>query len=318
MNFYIHIGTHKTGSTALQYFFQQNKDKLQEHGFYYPTEGVVDAGHHQIAWAAKKKETGELADLMSAVMDAANKKKCSSIILSSEEFEFIRDVNCLKNLKNVLGEHTYKIIVFLRRQDTLLESEYNQHIKHANTQYRHSIYKFYFDIDFSHRFDYKQLCRFWGGEFGKNAIHAINYELCCQDPLSIFNRFFAILGLTLDDSFSYPKKQHSNPSLPSEATLYMARLNRFPLNMEQRQRAIKTLSDTFSNATTVLSYADRKKIWARNRFTNNFIVANFGFDRFCAPENTEENNQYVDFYDDFDKELFDKLIHNLELNDCAT
>ena len=33
----VHAGPAKTGTSALQYYLLKNKDKLEEHGFLYPT-----------------------------------------------------------------------------------------------------------------------------------------------------------------------------------------------------------------------------------------------------------------------------------------
>ena len=37
---YIHIGTHKTGSTSIQDFLFKNRTKLRDRGFLYPLSGI--------------------------------------------------------------------------------------------------------------------------------------------------------------------------------------------------------------------------------------------------------------------------------------
>jgi hypothetical protein len=47
---YLHVGTAKTGTTALQNFFGKNLGRFAEHGYYYPETGRVHDCHHGIAF----------------------------------------------------------------------------------------------------------------------------------------------------------------------------------------------------------------------------------------------------------------------------
>jgi hypothetical protein len=47
---YIHIGTHKTGTTTLQTFFARNAAWLGRRGVHYPSAGRTQHGHHNLAW----------------------------------------------------------------------------------------------------------------------------------------------------------------------------------------------------------------------------------------------------------------------------
>ena len=308
MNFYIHIGTHKTGSTALQYFLLKNRLILKEKGFWYPQAGSKDAGHHEIAWASRKNDDQpKLIEMLKQVRREARRNKCENIILSSEEFEFVKDIN---NLKLVLGEHHCKIILYLRRQDALLESEYNQHVKQANTQYRQSIFKFCFDFDFSSRFNYRNICSLWGQKFSDQAISVINYDNCSKDPLGIFSEFLNILEMELNNNFILPETKNSNLSLPSQATIYLARLNRLSLTNIQRQTAMQFLSNEFNGKNcSLLSLADRKKLWGRYRISNRYVETHYKFKPFCEPVDTDQ--QYVDFCEDFDTEIYNKIVNEI-------
>lgn len=48
---YIHAGTHKTGTTAIQKFLSANRDLLAKNGYLYPG---TDQGHHDVARELKK------------------------------------------------------------------------------------------------------------------------------------------------------------------------------------------------------------------------------------------------------------------------
>ncbi len=311
MNFFIHIGTHKTGSTALQHFLLINRAKLQEHGFLYPETGLKDAGHHKIAWASRSKDTfPQLNKLMQLVRGEANKLKCPNIILSSEEFEFGRDIN---HLKTALAGDNCKIIVFLRRQDTLLESEYNQHVKMHLTKYSHSIFKFHFDHDFNQRFNYKYLCNLWTHKFGQEAMSVVSYDNCSREPQGIFKEFLNVIKVPFDDGFLLPEEGHANASLPSKAILYLARLNTLSLTKNQHQLAIRILVDEFASQKkqALLSLNDRKLLWARYEGVNGFVENTYNTSCFVEPSETEHNDEYLDFCNDFDVNMYAKIIKRL-------
>lgn len=86
---FIHIGTHKTGTTAIQHLLTRNTSALQEKGYFYPQAGRLELlpGHHNVAWEISgdhrfQNHYGTIDDLMREV-----KHRSENIILSSEDFE---------------------------------------------------------------------------------------------------------------------------------------------------------------------------------------------------------------------------------------
>jgi len=45
MDLILHVGLHKTGTTALQYFFHKNRDELLKHNIFYPNVGICGYQH---------------------------------------------------------------------------------------------------------------------------------------------------------------------------------------------------------------------------------------------------------------------------------
>ena len=313
MNFFIHIGTHKTGSTSLQYFFLQNRLHLIKQGFFYPEIGIKNAGHHKIAWIARNgNESNRLKKMMARIKNEAEQADCENVILSSEEFEFVHH---LEPLKLALAGHHCKIIVFIRRQDTLLESEYNQHVKMPALKYADNIFKFCFDHDFSQRFNYNYLCNSWCQAFGQENVHPISFDDCSKQPQGLFKSIFDLIKIPADEGFDFRHSLQHNTSLPNKATIYLARLNRLPLIAAQHHEAIRLLNDWFPKKfdRPLLSLNDRKTIWKRCRTTNDALERMFSAKYFNEPSDTEHHGESIDFYNEFDATVYASLLFRLTI-----
>jgi hypothetical protein len=86
---YLHIGTHKTGTSSIQNFLLNNQEYLRERGFLYPTAGrpkIFSDGHHNLFWALSNHKNydpnvGAWEELISEI-DSSQFQK---IIVTSEE-----------------------------------------------------------------------------------------------------------------------------------------------------------------------------------------------------------------------------------------
>lgn len=138
---YLHIGTMKTGTSAIQRFLADNREQLERQGYAYPLmEQGLSAkynyrnGHfliypfdYQKSLDPKEVRKGAFAQL------AGLAERFPNIILS-EELIWHRDSKqndfwrCLIKDFGEIGCEL-KLIVYLRRQDLLADSMYNQSIK---------------------------------------------------------------------------------------------------------------------------------------------------------------------------------------------
>ena len=127
---FIHVGTHKTGTTSLQHTLSAHSQKLEGFGFYYPRLGrpsFAPHGHHNFAWEISKddrfrKEYGSIDDLLAEIADVPH-----DVILSSEDFEcsahhpeqFAAFIDRLRE-----RQFDVKFIVYFRNQIDYAESLY--------------------------------------------------------------------------------------------------------------------------------------------------------------------------------------------------
>ena len=86
---FIHIGTHKTGTTTIQHLLSRSRSALEKKGYLYPQAGRLELhpGHHNIAWEISgdhrfQDRYGTIDGLLREV-----KHRSEDIILSSEDLE---------------------------------------------------------------------------------------------------------------------------------------------------------------------------------------------------------------------------------------
>jgi hypothetical protein len=126
---YLHIGTHKTGTSSIQRSLAQAP--LPEAGFYFPNTGkwTTDSGHHGLASAASSVEHDALVDSLIEEISLVP----YDIVLSSEEFTHMLWRNAqgfqrlIDRLLTVVDSVT--VILYLRRQTDYLESNYLERLK---------------------------------------------------------------------------------------------------------------------------------------------------------------------------------------------
>src|SRR6202022_3469950 len=76
---FIHIGTHKTGTTSIQHLLSRNSSALRQMGYYYPDAGRLELhpGHHNLAWGISgdrrfRDDYGTIDDLIREVENSSD------------------------------------------------------------------------------------------------------------------------------------------------------------------------------------------------------------------------------------------------------
>ncbi|MBW3138192.1 hypothetical protein [Ferrimonas balearica] len=125
---YLHIGSPKTATSAIQSCLHQSQEILSEQGLVYPSQGITKrtAAHHNLAYELDKRyhhkvdsSVGCWSDLLSSDFEGKD------IIISSEAF-FRYGTNEIFKLKELLADYKVVVLAVLRRQDKYMISSYNQ------------------------------------------------------------------------------------------------------------------------------------------------------------------------------------------------
>ena len=187
---FIHAGTHKTGTTAIQRFLAGNREPLARAGFYYPHSGCWRPefpGHHNLVFeltgdARYDPAAGTLSDLTRELARVENADAC----LSSEAFEYLHvREDALVALRDAIAGLGFRprIVLYVRAQDDYAESLYTELVKHGMPA---SFAEFLdgviargivrYDRGWAYRFDYTKLADRFASVFGADAVIVRRYR----------------------------------------------------------------------------------------------------------------------------------------------
>lgn len=179
---YLHIGTHKTGSTALQVYLTHNRSTLRKSGVLYPDIGTPEFsrfGQHLIAWSyfenqdylpffkGNRLHREELKGLKLAeqIRSVSSDTSIHTIILSSEEFSILNPIE-VKALANELEDFDVWVIIYFRRQDKYLEASYGTSVLYGN--YKKNFNQF--SNNQRMKLDYYNVTKSWESQFPQQVI----------------------------------------------------------------------------------------------------------------------------------------------------
>lgn len=219
---FLHIGTHKTGTTSLQTFLARNELNLASYGAYFPKAGRITefSGHHNLAWELNDDErfdpqNGGIRDLR----DELSSTDWSTVILSSEDFEYLycrpERLKVLKSLADLL-EYELIAVGFFRDPASYANSLYAELAKHRLTQSIESFVddivtdgEFVFNSNWRFCFDYPRIVEGFQSIFGKDRFIWHPYRRRIEES------FFRVVGL--DDLYGRLEGEYrENESIGAE------------------------------------------------------------------------------------------------------
>jgi hypothetical protein len=213
---YISIGTPKTGTTALQNFMGRNDSVMRKQGYCYPRLKLGISGLYKdrngqflIYESRQANKAAHEAEVKRKAYEQLGKlaKQYPNIVLSDEQiwYRCRRDENFWQEVVDDFRkiDCEVKVIVYLRRQDLLIQSLWNQSIKmfrKGTMTFQEAIEKNYFRY---FPLDYYENLKFIEKTLGKENIIVRPYERGRfeGEEHSIFSDFFQSVGLKLTDEF---------------------------------------------------------------------------------------------------------------------
>ena len=195
---YLHIGLGKTGTTLIQLHMSNYHSEYLKNGLRYIqcAGGMEGVGHQNFA-KSFIREIPEYMDIPKSVMvsriEVANELvSCSEkiILLSSENFPLAPPLEIKEFFVGLNKDYKIKIILFVRTQDELAESEYNQIIK---VRQEKRSFSSYIQSEFDGNF--MNLASKWEDAFGKDNL------ICCvykASKSSVIEDFFDCFPIDIE------------------------------------------------------------------------------------------------------------------------
>jgi len=140
MTVYLHIGSHKTGTTSIQVFLSENRKAFMEAGLAYLTYGPKAPAANMLINKIASQDPNMVKKVWRVL--AKQRENAEHCLISAENL-FATSPNMLKTALHaelVRPGEDVKIICYLRRQDEYLESLFLQRLRNGRT--RQSLEKF--------------------------------------------------------------------------------------------------------------------------------------------------------------------------------
>jgi hypothetical protein len=259
MTIFIHIGTHKTGTTAVQRFAAAHRKALRARGLWYPSFWEVGSlagpAHHRFAHllARQSSPAAALRKAGRFMRRIGRKKRPGEIVLISAEplsrhvfgdggDYWTRRRAYLERLRQAVGTEDVVILAVIRRQDGFARSLYQEKVK--RTRLTEPFARFL--ARRSPRFDYRRQLSLFKDVFG--AIKVLTYEGLAADGL--VPAFFRALGVDISDLEAAPAVKRSMSvehvefkRLLNATTLGSARVRRIRRVLARRADSVEAGSD---------------------------------------------------------------------------
>lgn len=287
---YLHIGAPKTATSSLQALFAAQHETLLNQGLLYPSQLRHGDAHHLLAcdlidqfqnkkqkmpdfWYGDRPRGQAWQSLLEEIAEHTN---LNSVFVSTELFFGQSDnlLDMLNYIKNKLANFDVKIIAYLRRQDLMHSSFYNQDVKGAR-QWPTSACEFYEQHQLFVR-GYDALFEAWASVFGENNIIIRPFEQSQWRDGDLLKDVCHILNISLS-GFELPK---INDALGSNQVYIKRALNKVGFSKELNEQVIEQLFSLYQEKpTSNISYVSpryyqkARKEWlqANNNITEKFL-----------------------------------------------
>lgn len=254
--FVLHVGFHKTGTTAIQASLHAAKDKLVKHGIFYTSRAS-----HGAAWSLNAKvwgwanRGGRLTPESKWKRFVRKANAAKGTFLASSEFFAEIDEQKISKIKAEIKATDYRVIFTIRPLAKMLASSYQQYLKYGlKANYEHWLHEMLDEPgsskmtpSFWRRNFHGQAILKWAKVFGPENVTVIVVDE--SEPDFMYNAFSEYFDLPKGILVKQPTG--ANRSLTAEEATMLQKLNKaFPkdrmwddYSIFIRQTAIRALTD---------------------------------------------------------------------------
>jgi hypothetical protein len=200
---FIHIGTHKTGTTSIQRFLTAHSALLSLDHIYVPKSGRLLDGHHALAWELRgdSRNTAPPGQVKLLLRELAQVQH-HRIVISSEDFEYLQhypiELHVFTEAIRALDIEPIFIVSFRNRADYLdsLIAELEKHGEtHSRAWYNQQLAEtdgIRVKGDWFYDFNRVRLVETWKKITGAHMI-VLDYDKCCAGA-GVVPSFLTVIG----------------------------------------------------------------------------------------------------------------------------
>ena len=295
---YLHIGLPKTGTTSIQRFCENNREKLKTKGYLYPEfeylypDVANNRNAHFLVGVCRTEDGKRNLELEKKLfqkgleMIEKSFEECDKVIISDEAI-WHKSIKHRKKLWNTLLEHSkknkyqIKIIVYLRRQDELALSYVNQKIKSGKNRMQEWTWEYFIENSEMIRMEYDVHLDKIEEVFGKEALCVRIFEKgqFQGEEGNLYSDFLDIFGLDMKDYVV--EKEYSNTSLSyngqeikrivNEVEAFDEENRKFIRNMALKSLGVMVRKDNYS----YLSMEERNLFMEKYEAGNQYVAKKY-------------------------------------------
>lgn len=272
----LHIGTHKTGTSALQSALEAQREALLAQGWLYPRTDRAPLPelpkHCSVYRAAASGDAGFQAQEREALLAEFAASGAHTLILSEEGLS--EPDEALPRFFEPLAEHfDIDVLCLLRRQDRFVESLFNQFVREQARQEARPLLAFVRAPGTRARLDYHALLQRWAALPARLIVRDFDHpELRRQGMVPAMAGLIGLPPLPLPDA-------RLNPSPDMRLALLLNRLNRqrLPYELGPLLQAARALARQGTPPVRhLLGSQERQRLLAEVAASNQRLAEAFG------------------------------------------
>jgi hypothetical protein len=222
----LHIGWHKTGTSAIQAFLAANRQRLfEQSGVLYPETGLSGRAHHELAHSLVKPGAVP-PGMWPRLAEELDSKSWRTAIISAESLHRA-DSAAVRVMRDTLSRPWRRImaVCYLRQPDHYLEASYAQRVKSGALDQDWPEYR---DKSvFKGAPNYQQVVDRFRGELGMDAVRLRPYDTTQWPEGSLMRDFFLTPGLEhVSDIGALSEPGRINPTPGKEVLAVLLSLGR--------------------------------------------------------------------------------------------
>ncbi len=246
MRLIIHTGWHKTGTSSLQGFCEENRERLAEIGLLYPRSGIgniefksVDTafcGHRKFSAVLAAPNSVSATALLENIKDEAEQSNCSSVLISSETLS-AADQRISELLPASLARFfdEVKILSYVRRQDDWAESFYREILCWSGQKIKFDFNNFCSGF-LKPWLDYPERLAVWERLFGAENLIVKSYN--DRTYPNIVEDILKTIGYEMPPGLD---NKSLNPSLPVNLVPFLLNVNRRNVSQQTKSEITRRL-----------------------------------------------------------------------------